>query len=286
MGILETVQAILLDLYTGFRDFVPNFITGLVVIAVGWAISRLIGLIVTRVASTAGLDTGANKIGLTSGLDAANVKQTPTQLLGLLLYWYIFLSFLLQGFNAMQLDDLLQPVQSLIEFLPVGLVSVALLTIGVMFARFAARTVSGALQTIGIEFHDAIGNLVRFLIIAFVVIIVMEQVGLDASVVSTILSSTVILFVAGISLAFGLGGRSVSKNVLAGFYAREMFEPGDMIEIDGEQGILEGIGTLSCEIRVGRDRVTVPNTHLTEKTVRKKEDDYLSLTDDTTAPFA
>ncbi len=280
MGIAQTVQDILLNLYTSFTEFIPNFITGLVIILIGWVISRLVRWLVMRVAKTAGLDRAVEKIGLMESLTSANIKQTPSELIALVVYWYIFLSFILEGFTAMQLGDLLQPIQSLIEFLPVGIVSVALLILGVMFARFAGNAVSAATEAIGIEFHESLGTLCRTLIIAFVVIIVMEQVGLDTSVVSTILSSTIIITIGGLALAFGLGGRTVTRNVLAGFYARELFEPGDIIEIDGEDGMLEGIGTLNSEIRVGSDRLTIPNTRLTEGTVKKREDELFGLADD------
>lgn len=286
MGITDTIQTILLDLYTKFTNFIPNLITGLIIILVGWIISYIVRWIVYRVMQTLGLDRAVEKIGVTEGLASANIKQTPSQLVALVLYWYIFLSFILEGFTAMQLGELLRPIQSLIEFLPVGIVSLVLLTLGVMFARFAGNAVSGTMQTIGIEFHESLGNIVRFLIISFVVIIVMEQVGLDASVVSTILSSTVIIIIAGLALAFGLGGRTVTRNVLAGFYARELFEPGDIIEIDGEEGMLEGIGTLNSELRVGSDRLTIPNTRLTEGKVKKREDDLLTLVDDSATPMA
>jgi hypothetical protein len=285
MGIAQTVQDILLDLYTSFTSFIPNFITGLVIILIGWVISRIVRWIVMRVAKTAGLDRAADKMGITEGLATANVKQTPSELLAIVLYWYIFLSFILEGFRAMQLGELLQPIQSLIEFLPVGIVSVVLLVLGVMFARFAGNTVSGATEAIGIEFHESLGTLVRSLIVAFVVIIVMEQIGLDTSIISTILSSTITIVIAGLALAFGLGGRTVTRNVLAGFYARELFEPGDIIEIDGEEGILEGIGTLNSELRVGRDRLTIPNTRLTEGSVKRREDDLLGLVDDSSTPL-
>ncbi len=286
MGIAQTVQDILLDLYTSFTNFIPNFITGLVIIAIGWLISRIVRWVVGRVARTAGLDRAVAKIGITEGLASANIKQTPSELVALLLYWYIFLSFILEGFKAMELGELLQPIQSLIEFLPVGIVSLVLLILGIMFARFAGNAVSGAMEAIGIEFHETLGSIVRSLIIAFVVIIVMEQIGLDTSVVSTILSSTIIIIIGGLALAFGLGGRTVTRNVLAGFYARELFEPGDVIEIDGEDGMIEGIGTLNSELRVGRDRVTIPNTRLTEGTIKKREDDLLGLADDSSTPIA
>jgi small-conductance mechanosensitive channel len=85
-----------------------------------------------------------------------------------------------------------------------------------------------------------------------------------------LLTNLVTLMVGGLALAFGLGGRDVARNVLAGFYAREQFATGDTLLIDGEEGTLEGIGTLNTEIHVDEVRLIVPNTRLTEAASESK----------------
>ena len=81
--------------------------------------------------------------------------------------------------------------------------------------------------------------------------------------VTSLLTNVVTIAVAGLGLAFGLGGRDVAHNALAGYYAREVYRLGNTLVIDGEEGILEAIGTLNAEIAVGNGRVIIPNTQLT-----------------------
>jgi small-conductance mechanosensitive channel len=100
---------------------------------------------------------------------------------------------------------------------------------------------------------------------------VLEQLGIDAQILITIFTNVITITVAGLALAFGLGGRDVARNVLAGYYAREQYHAGDVIVINGDEGVLEGIGTMNAEIRVGDDILIVPNTRLTNTAVKIRE---------------
>jgi small-conductance mechanosensitive channel len=126
----------------------------------------------------------------------------------------------------------------------------------------------------GIEFSKAIANIVWFVLLAIVVIVVVQQMGIEAQLLTDIFTYVIVILLAGLALAFGLGGRDVVRNVLAGFYAREMYKPGDHIIIDETEGVLQGIGSLNSEVMVGDNQIVIiPNTHLTENkiTVRRGE---------------
>ena len=44
-----------------------------------------------------------------------------------------------------------------------------------------------------------------------------------------------------IGLSFGLGTREITRNIIAGFYARKIFTVGKELEIRGERGVLRSI---------------------------------------------
>ena len=125
----------------------------------------------------------------------------------------------------------------------------------------------------GVEFHQEVGQGVNVLLIIMIVIVVLEQLGINASIMANIFTNVITLAVAGLALAFALGGRDVTRNVLAGFYAREQYKMGDQVVIDGEAGTLEAIGTLNAEIQMEGKRLIVPNTVLTETAVIIKNAD-------------
>ncbi len=269
--ISTALQDTLNQMITGFTNFIPLMIIGVIIIILGYALAAVLRMIVTRAGARLGIDAALARAGLSDQLVAAGVEKTPSALLGTIIFYMVVLNFLLAALEQMGLEDAVTPLQRLIDFLPTAIAGLITFVVGIMIAQFLGKTVSGALKSAGIEFHQTLGSATQMLVGGIVVVVVMEQIGLEASVLTTILSATIIVIIAGLALAFGLGGQTVTKNVLAGFYSRELFATGDVVIVDGEEGVLEGIGTLNAEIRIGADRLTVPNSRLTEGDVRKRE---------------
>ena len=268
---IETIQSAFNNIITRLIEFGPTFLTSLLVLGLGWLLSRVVSNIVIRISDRVGLEGLLERTGVRAGLDRAQIKQTGGQLLGRLLFWIIFLNFFLIGLENMGLDAAVQPLRDLISFLPRIIAALATLTAGVLLAQFLGKAAQAAMSGMGVEFHEEVGQGVNILLIIMVVTVVLEQVGIDADILTRIFVNVISLVIAGVALAFGLGGRDVARNVLAGYYAREQFEPGDLIVISGDEGFLEGIGTLNAEIRIGDDVLIVPNTRLTATAVKIRE---------------
>ena len=269
--IRDALSSTLTDMIQGMTDFIPRFISGLIIFLVGYFIARLIRTLVTRAGTRLGLDGMLERTGLTDRLASAGIKQTPSALIGTILYYVVLLNFLLASLKSMGLNEAVEPLERMVNFLPTAIAGLITFVVGMLLAQLIGRTVSAALQSVGIEFHQTLGNTVQMLVMGIVIVVVMEQIGLEASILTTILTGTVIIIIGGLALAFGLGGQNVTRDVLAGFYARELFSAGDIVIMNGDEGVLEGIGTLNAEIRMGADRLTIPNTRLTEGEVRKRE---------------
>ena len=268
---LEIIQSAFSNIISRMIEFGPTFLTSVLILGVGWALARLVANVIKRIAERVGLEGLLIRTGVRAGLDKAQIKKSGGELIAQLLYWIIFLNFVLIGLENMGLNAAVQPLRDLIGFLPRILAALATLTAGVLLAQFLGKAAQAAMGGMGVEFHEEVGQGVNILLIIMVMIVVLEQVGIDAQILTTIFTNVITLVMAGLALAFGLGGRDVARNVLAGYYAREQYEAGDLIVINANEGYLEGIGTLNAEIRVGDDLLIVPNTRLTGSAVKIRE---------------
>jgi len=265
---IEVLQTAFNNMLAGAISFMPRLLTSTIILLLGYGLSKLVATIVKRLGERLGLESILDRTGIKAGLDKAQIKRTGTELLASLLFWIIFLNFLLIGLENMGLNAAVDPLRDLIAFLPRLLAALATLTAGVLLAQFLGRAAQAAMSGMGVDFHQEVGQGVNMLLIIMVVIVVLEQLGIDASIMTTVFTNVITIIIAGVALAFGLGGRDVARNVLAGYYAREQFLLGDLVEIDGETGVLEGIGTLNSELRIGEQRLVIPNTYLTERAVK------------------
>ncbi len=267
----EIIQNALSNMVANAIDYAPRLLTALVILLAGWLLAKFVATVVQRLAEKVRLEELLARTGIKAGLEKAQINRSGTQLLGMLLYWIIFLNFILIALESLGLDAAVTPLRSLIAFLPRLLAALATLTAGVLLAQFLGKAAQAAMSSMGVEFHQEVGQGVNVLLIIMIVIVVLEQLGINASIMTNIFTNVITLAVAGLALAFGLGGRDVARSVLAGYYAREQFALGDQVNIDGAEGVLEAIGPLNAEIRLGSERLIVPNTVLTETAVKIKD---------------
>ena len=108
----------------------------------------------------------------------------------------------------------------------------------------------------------------QVLLLVVTVILAVDQLGFNLTLLTETFTNLLTVVVAGLVLAFALGARGVTGNVLAGYYAREQFSLGEHVVVDDQEGTLEAIGTLNAEIAVGEDRIFIPNARMIESQVR------------------
>lgn len=271
----ETIRTAIAELINGVIGYLPTLLLALAILIGGWLLARLLGVLTRRLARRVGVDAAVERSGLADGLAQAQITRSASELIGLLIFWLVFLSFLPITLEKMGLSIAVAPLHALVGYLPRLLAAILVMIVGSLIAQTLGRGTQAAAVGMGVEFHQGIGQLVRGTLLVISVIIAVEQLGFDIKLLTDTFTNLLTIAIAGLALAFGLGGREVVRNVLAGYYAREMFSPGDRLLIDGAEGILEGIGTLNSEISLVKERLVIPNIQLTETSIRiiKREDD-------------
>jgi hypothetical protein len=263
----ELVQTTFISLLMQALNYLPTLLTALVILLIGWLLARGLAGLTSRIAFRLGIDNLVEKSGLSEGLAQAQITRTASELISLLVFWAVFLSALLIALDFMGLAVAVIPLQGLLGYLPKILAAILILIAGSMIAQFIGRATQAAMASMGIEFNVQIGGAVRIVLLIATVIIAVQQLGVDLTLFSTALINLVTIAAAGMILAFALGGQTVVRNILAGYYAKEMFTTGEQMVIDGQSGTLEAIGTINAEVSIGTDRLILPNTQLIEKQI-------------------
>ena len=143
-----------------------------------------------------------------------------------------------------------------------------LLVVGTSVSQFAGRTVTQAAEESGIEFARPLGRVVSALILFIVGVMAIGQLRFDTDMVRIVTICTL----SGLALAFGLsvgmGTRDITRNLMAGFYARKIFSPGDTLEIKGERGTLKAITATQTLIEQQTGFVVVANSAFLDEIIR------------------
>ena len=264
------------QLLESFRDLqatvvtaVPRILVGVVLLVILVLVAKLVERLLRAVLVRLRFDSLLEQAGVDKVLHRLGVRHSLNLVLPRLAYFLLLFLFVRTAADALGLTAVSEAIASLFAYLPNVVAAVLLLVVGTSVSQFAGRTVTQAAEESGIEFARQLGGLVSGLILFIVGVMAIGQLRFDTEMVRIVTVCTL----SGIALAFGvsvgLGTRDITRNVLAGFYARKIFRPGDPIEIRGHRGLLRAITATQTLIDDETGLVSVANSAFLDETVRQ-----------------
>ena len=271
MDWVEPLESALRDLTTRAVAFAPKLIAAIALLLVGWLVGRLLAATCRRLLEGLKVEEVLERAGWTEALARAGVKAAPLDILARLVFWSLLLVFVVMAAENLGLGFSAVPLRAFLQYLPRVFGAILLLVAGIVLATVAGGAVGASLARIDFDQHALLAGLVRGLVVVLTVIAVIEHLGFDLSGVAQVLTNLLTIFALAIALTFAFGGRDVAREILAGHYARERFEVGERLEVDGETGRVASIGTVHTELETDDGNVLLPNSRLLKGRVRRCE---------------
>ena len=76
-----------------FVNYIPQLIGAIIILIVGYIIAKVLQAIVGRVLQAVGFDSWMERGGIKQFFDRAQTNQTPHSILGLLVFWFVSVSY-------------------------------------------------------------------------------------------------------------------------------------------------------------------------------------------------
>jgi hypothetical protein len=187
--------------------YLPRLGAALLIVLAGWLLAKAARFAVVKGLRAINLHVVTRRSGLDEVIEEGSSGTDTITVLGVLVYGGVLLASLVIAFSTLGLPhvtDLASRAMMFVWRLALGLLIVAF---GSYVARFAGQAVASRCAEQGIGDAQAIGQLVRYAILGFVLVIAIDQVDIAGSIVRVtflILLGGVVL---ALALAFGLGGR-------------------------------------------------------------------------------
>lgn len=214
---LEPARAFLVQV----ADFLPRLALAVVVLIAGWLIAKTVRFAVARGLRAVNFNVLTERAGIDAFLRDGGLQVDAVEILAVLCYWIVILAALVVGFNLMGLAYITDLLGRVLLFVPRVLVALLVLAFGAYFAKFVANGVTAYCRNVHLQDADLLGRLAQYAILAFVVLIALDQVGIAGDLVR----QTFLIVLAGIvfalALAFGLGGREWAAEFLERWWPRK-----------------------------------------------------------------
>jgi hypothetical protein len=190
-----------------------NLLLALFILLLGFLVARLLGWLSVNLLKIIKLDKGLKTIGFNNLLEKGEIKKTPAELVGDLIYWaFIFITVIgLAYYFGLPIDLALTHVFSYL-----GLVFLAAIILGM--GLFLASLLAGIVKLIalifGIEGARPLARVIYYLVIIFAFLTALAQLGVKVEVIGEKLDVIVGAIGLAAAIAFGLGCKDMAADFL------------------------------------------------------------------------
>jgi hypothetical protein len=122
----------------------------------------------------------------------------------------------------------------------------------------ARKITEGAARSASLPAHDRIGRLTEVAVLVAVGLVAVEQLGVEISLLTTVLLIVIAALFGGAALAFGLGGRDWIANVLSAHYVERLYQTGQTIRVLEYEGKILRITETAVVLESADGEVAVP----------------------------
>ncbi|HKW06562.1 MAG TPA: small-conductance mechanosensitive ion channel [Candidatus Dormibacteraeota bacterium] len=220
-GWFQAVMVSITGALMTFLSFIPALIGAILILIIGWLIAGWVGKLVTALLEKIGFERAAERTGVSGFMSRAGVRDArASRVIGELVKWFIRLIFLEAAAEAVHLTAVTVVIERIVLFIPNLIVAVVVLMIGALIARFVGDLVRGGASEMGFGSPNLLATISRIAVMAFAVIVAVNQIGIAAALVNTLFMAVVFALALAVGLAFGLGGRDTASQMWEKWYAR------------------------------------------------------------------
>jgi Conserved TM helix len=202
-----------------FMGVIPKLFAFAVILIIGWLIAAAVAGVVAGVLRGLRFNDLAQRSGFSASVQNTGARTDASGFIANIARWFIRLITLIVAFDALGLPAVSQVLQQMLLWLPNAAVALAILVIGGLAAGWLAGLVRGATASAELGNPDVLANITRGVVLAFTVLVAVNQLGVATDLVQTLFMGVVGALTLALGLAFGLGGRETAGEIVRGWYA-------------------------------------------------------------------
>ncbi|WP_058366080.1 mechanosensitive ion channel family protein [Haloparvum sedimenti] len=211
-GVPEYLQ----ETVAGIVAFLPRLVGAIVILAIGWAVGRLVAGAVRRLADRTNVDRLVMNTPLGGAL--GGTEKAVSRSLGRVAAYFIYALALLAAADALAVELLSEWIAAAISYLPAFVAGALVIVVGFVLADFLADVVAHTETVTDTGYTDVFADGLRVFLYFVATVIGLGTMGVDVRILNTFAQAAAWGVAAGaalaVGIAFGLGGRDyVAANI-------------------------------------------------------------------------
>lgn len=249
----------------------PNIVGALVVIIIGWLVTKLVVRIIRKVLKLAKANKLDDKLNEIEIIEGKKLNFDTIKVVSKFVKYLMYIVLLVTASDIMGLDIITNQISNLISYLPQLFAALVIFIVGLLFANFVKNGLKSLFESMDLSGGKMISQVVFFLLLTFISITALNQAGIDTEIITNNINMIIAAFLLAFAIAFGLGAREVVGKLMHTFYARKTFEVGQNIKFKNVSYTIDEVKSISVVLKNSEGRLIVPINDLTENQVQLQD---------------
>ena len=267
----NSLEASLGTIWAKFIEYTPNIFGTVLLLLVGYLVSKAVASFSKRIFRTVGLDKASERIGLHKSLENIGVKLKISELFGVIFFWLVMFIFILSASETLNLVKITDTIDTFIRYLPNIIGAGLIFILGLMVAQFFKNIIEGMSKQISSVYSKVLSSVVYFIVVVLVSVLAINQLQLETALINRVVEIILISTGVILALSFGLGTKDLSKSIISGLPLRAQIQQGTRVEFDNINGTIEQIGLVNTTVLIeDGKKVHIPNAVLISSVFKSK----------------
>lgn len=236
--------------------YLPSLVGALLLLLFGWMLARFVRAGAGRLGDTVNRLLG--RFMRVGSLTRFRLSPRALKLIGDVAFWLIILFFITAATKVAQLDAFASWLDRIVAYLPTLVAGGLIILAGYLVSALVRDLVSATLESAGLAQSELFGTVAQGATFLTAIVIGIDQIGIDVTVLVTLFAIVVGATLAGLSLAFGLGARVFVSNLIGAHYLQQHLQPGQTARIGEIEGEVLELTTTSVVLATAQGRTTIP----------------------------
>ena len=214
--VADPVKAMLIKIWS----YIPSIVGAILILVIGWLLAKLIEIIVARVLKIVKLDVAAEKAGVVKILAQGDIRNSLSEIIGVIVYWLVILITVVTTLNALNLTIAADLLARLVEYVPNIIAAIFVLVLGSFLASFVSSIVKTSAANAGIGNAKLLAQVAQTVLVIFSIVIAIDQLKIASNLLAMALNILLAAIGLGIALAFGLGCKDIAAKSMQDFLGK------------------------------------------------------------------
>ena len=239
--------------------FAPILFGAVMLLLLGWLIAYVLSKAAEKIVTS--FDTLFKRATKTDISTSNQMKRSYATIISRVVFWIVMLFFVTAAANMLGWQMFSTMMASIIAYLPNIVIGLAIILAGILLSQSLRSGVVRAAKTAGIEQSEFLAREVQIVIIFTVIVIGIEQIGVNVGFITNVLIVIIGVLLAGGALAFSLGAKTFVANIIGAQNLRKHCQVGEYMQLGDAAGTIIDITQTSIILDTPNGRTVIPAKH-------------------------